>query len=90
MNGHQTAIQFNHRISPRQVSIRSFTFRMLDSPGNDFPTIPGFQNLPFSPVGPVLFLLQNPLRHRDLLTVASVRILGMLHVCELIAASAEQ
>src|SRR5580658_520304 len=90
MNGHQAAIQFDDRIAPGQVAIGSLAFGMLDSPGSDLPAIVGLQNLPLGPAGPILFLLQQTLGRRDLVVVAALRILWLLHAAGLAAATGEQ
>jgi hypothetical protein len=87
---HHAAIHLDHRIAPRQVSTGSLAFGMLDSPSDDLPPIPGFRNLPFGTVGPCLSSLQQSLRNRDLVAVAALRILGLLHAIGLPAASGEQ
>src|ERR1700722_2853826 len=63
---------------------------MLDAPGDDLPAIPDSQNLPFGALGPIFLLLQQPPGRRDLLVVAALRVLGMLHTGGLASASAEQ
>src|SRR5882724_8623478 len=90
MNGDHAAVEFNDRIPPGQVSVGSLAFGMLDPPGNDLPTVPGFQNLPFGAVGPILLLLQQAHCRRDLFAVAALRVFGMLHAGGPIAASGEQ
>src|SRR5258706_16029526 len=89
-NGHHAAIELDHRVAPRQVATGSLAFGMLDSTGDALPPMPGFQNSPFGPVGPLLLLLQQLLRNRDLLAVTALRILGLLHATRLPAASGEQ
>jgi hypothetical protein len=90
INGNHAAIQFNDRTAPRQVSIGSLVFGMLDSPGDDLPSIPLFLYLPFGPVGPILLLLQQSFRNRDLVVKAALRILGLFHAGGLTSAAAEQ
>src|SRR5258708_14972828 len=90
MNGNHAAVEFNDRISPGQVAVGSLAFGMFNPPGDDLPTVPGFQNLPLSTAGPILFLLQQTHRRGDLFAVAALRVLGMLHAGGPDAASGEQ
>ena len=89
-NRHHAAIKLDHRIAPRQVATGSFAFGMLDSPSDDLPSIPRLHNLPFGPIRPILLLLQQSLCHLDLVAIAALRILGVIHATVIPAASGEQ
>ncbi len=84
---HQASIQFDDRITPGQVSIRSFAVGVFDSPRDKFPTIVGLQDFPFRPVGPIFLLRQQTFRYCDLIVEAALCVLRVIHAASLVAAT---
>ena len=76
---HEARIQINDRIAPRQVTVGPLGIRTLNAPGDDLPSVAGFQNFPFGAVGPILPLLQQPFGRRDLIVVTALRFLWLRH-----------
>jgi hypothetical protein len=63
---------------------------MFDPPGNHFPSVPGFQDFPFSAVSPIFLLPQRLERRSDLLPIPPLRVFGMFQAANLAAASGQQ
>ncbi len=72
MDRNLAAVKLNNGIAPRQVARCPRLVRMFHAPCYHVPTFRGLQDFPFSAVGPILLLREQPLRRRNLVAITGL------------------
>jgi len=73
----EVPIQSDGCAAPGQIPRRSCLVRVVDPPGDQLPTLLQWKNLPFSSLAPVLTLIEQPFRSRNLGCVRAFGIGGV-------------